>query len=75
MVNFICSEWIPSENIPFKIGIFIDWKVVRLPPEGGRLGYWMVKHLITIYSVVGVVGVVFMVWRRRYFVSPFGDSH
>ena len=23
------------ENIRFKIGIFIDWKVVRLPPGGG----------------------------------------
>ncbi len=36
MVNIICSEWIPSENIPFKIGIFIDWKVAWLPPGGGE---------------------------------------
>jgi hypothetical protein len=38
MVNFICSEWIPLENIRFKIGIFIDWEVVRLPPLWG--GCW-----------------------------------
>jgi hypothetical protein len=37
-VNPIRSEWIPSENIRFKIGIFIDWKVAYKPPEGvGRL--------------------------------------
>lgn len=34
-VNPIRSEWIPSENIRFKIGIFIDWKVAYKPPEGG----------------------------------------
>jgi hypothetical protein len=37
-VNPISSECIPSENIRFKIGIFIDWKVAYKPPEGvGRL--------------------------------------
>jgi hypothetical protein len=60
MVNFICSEWIPSENIPFKIGIFIDWEVVRLPPpEGGCLrracdGVGMT----TMYSYLTMIG-----WR------------
>jgi hypothetical protein len=34
-VKPICSEWIPLENIRFKIGIFIDWEVVRLPPPSG----------------------------------------
>jgi hypothetical protein len=32
----------------------------------------MVKHLLTIDGVVVVAGVWFMVWRVRYFVSPFG---
>ena len=81
MVKPICSERIPLENIRFKIGIFIDWEVVRLPPppdggagERGALWYWMVKHIITIDGVVGVVGVGFMVWMVRYFVSPYGTS-
>ena len=50
MVHHICSEWIPLENIRFKIGIFIDWKVVRLPPpEGG--GFLIVYVYDTIYGV------------------------
>ena len=49
MVNIICSEWIPLENISFKIGIFIDWKVVRLPPPGVL---WDDKYVSLPYMVL-----------------------
>lgn len=69
MVNIICSEWIPSENIPFKIGIFIDWKVARLPPGGGgRLGrLWDDDYVfLPYYAVCGVKTVKVMGGWRLY---------
>jgi hypothetical protein len=38
MVNIICSEWIPLENIRFKIGYLLIGKWLTNPPEGGASG-------------------------------------
>lgn len=38
MVNIICSEWIPLENISFKIGYLLIGKWCDYPPPEGALG-------------------------------------
>jgi hypothetical protein len=43
MVNLICSEWIPLENIPFKMGYLLIGRWITTPlrrggPEGPPAG-------------------------------------